>query len=294
MKIEIDDIKSLFPKRDINANKGDFGYIALIGGSIRYSGAIRLANMASASLISGAGVVKLATPRTLVTTFIPLILESTLYPLSEVDGHILFKEEEFLDLSHNLKSIAIGMGIENNNETKKAIKWLLKNYKGNLIIDADGLNALSELIKEDNNILLSSNASIILTPHLKEFSRLINKDIEEIKSKPLELAREFAKKNHVIVVLKGHTTYVCDDNDYYEITCGNPGMAKAGSGDVLSGILASITVNNAHQLLKASAGAVYINGLAGDLARDKNNEVTMLASDTADNVREVLNNILNK
>ncbi len=293
MKLQGSDVRKLFPKRDEDANKGDFGYVALIGGSTRYSGAIRLANMGGAAMRCGAGVVKLCVPRCIGSIVSMNSLEATLFPLSDDGDYIVFKEEEFVELSRNVKAIAIGMGIGNTAETKKAVEWLLKHYEGTLIIDADGLNALSKSLQEDPLILANSHARVALTPHLKEFSRLSGYPIDEIKGRPKELAMDFAKKNGAIVLLKGHITYITDGTDCFEVDRGTPGMATAGSGDVLSGILSAVVVNHEDCLLEAVAAGAYINGLAGEIAEKKTNEVVMTSGDTASSVKEAMVALLN-
>lgn len=283
------EVKSLLKPRPNLSNKGDYGYLALIGGSQLYSGAIRLSNLANSTMSMGGGVTLLATPKSITNYIIPNILESTIYPLSEKDGYIKFNEEEINHLMFRCKTIAIGMGMGLTDETIKVTKYLIQNYKGNLVIDADGLNAIAKL---GTNILSETKAKVILTPHIKEFSRLINKSVEEILQNPIILAKEFAGAFNCIVLLKGPTTIVSDSKYTYLINRGCPGMATAGSGDVLSGILASIVSYNLDNPLLATAGAAYINGLAGELASNENTEISMLASDTARNIKNAIKLIL--
>lgn len=287
--VEDTDIVKLFKERLNNQNKGDFGYIALIGGSIPYSGAIRLANMANSAMRSGAGVCMIATIKELANLIIPNILESTIYPLSSDGMFLKFNEDEFKNLIKRVKAISFGMGIGANNETKLALEYLIKNYDKTLIIDADGL---TELAKMDNELIKNTKAKIIITPHLKEFSRLINKSIDEIKNDSINLAINYAKENNLIVLLKGPTTIITDGNTVYLIKEGTKGMATAGSGDVLSGILASITAYNPNDLLLAVAGAAFINGRAGLLAEKNNSDITMVASDTALNIKLAIEEII--
>ena len=283
------DLKPLFKKRLNYSHKGSYGYDVLIGGSIYYSGAIRLASIANASVRSGAGVVKVAVPNVIAKEIIPNIIDATIYPLSSDDKYIIFNEEEIKDLIKNTKTISFGMGIGNTIETKKLLKYLLDNYENNLIIDADGLNALSEM---NLNILNETKAKIILTPHIKEFSRLINLNINDILKDQIELAKAFAKKYNLILLLKGTTTVITDGDKVYLSNTGTPGMARGGSGDVLSGIITSLVGFN-DDLLLATAGSAYINGKAGEYALKEHSEYTMTASDTALNVSKAIEDIIN-
>ena len=224
-EIDNNDVKDLLKGRDIDANKGNFGKAGIYGGSVEYSGALKLAYLSLASLRSGCGI-----------------------------SRVLVKKE--------------------------VLEFLIKNYTGNLIIDADGLNILSSM---DLEILKERRCNILLTPHLKEFSRLCKKDIEAIKKDSLNIVKEFASTYKITVLLKGHTTIISDGNDTYLVRTGCPGMATAGSGDVLSGILAGLLAYLPFNLLSISLG-VLINGIAGCLAEEDNTDISMIASDTINNI----------
>lgn len=286
---EKNDFSEVFKKRAHNSNKGTYGYIGLIGGSQNYSGAIRLSNMASHAMRCGSGVVKIAAPSSLSPIIMPAILESTFYPLSDKDGNLIFVEEEFKKLL-SLSAIAFGMGIGNTDETRMALSYLLQNYTGVLIIDADGLNALSML---DNSILKNSSAQIVLTPHPKEFSRLIDTPVYDILCKPIDFAVKYANeiKEHLdatrIVLLKGCSTIITDGVLTYITNRGSAGMATAGSGDVLSGVIAAVCGYNPDKVLLAVTASSYITGLAGELASEQYGDISMIASDTAKALRMV-------
>lgn len=267
-----------------NSHKGTYGYVALIGGSVRYSGAIRLAAMAQSAMRSGAGVVKLAVPRCICPAVMENVLESTLFPLKDNGENIVFDEEQINELIEGTANVAVGMGIGNNEETYKLVKYLLNNVKGTLIIDADGLNSISR----DTDMLKNRRtANVVLTPHPKEFSRLSGIDINVVLSDPCRYAAEFARKYGVIVLLKGNTTVVTDGKDVYLTDRGCAGMATAGSGDVLSGIVTAMTAAS-ENITVSVAAAAYINGLAGEIAQEKRSAVTMVASDTALCVAEAM------
>lgn len=307
------DAKTCFPQRKNLSNKGTYGYIALIGGSARYSGAIRLANLsneatlsstdefgsahysepeithiANSSMRSGAGVVSVAVPKSLCKVVASHVLESTLYPLSDREGELVFDETEFSELIINKKAIAFGMGIGKSEETKKALEYLLNNYKGILVIDADGLNCLAEMPSER---IRNSVPNLVLTPHIKEFSRLTGKDIASVLESPCECAAEYARQTGAILLLKGPCTIVTDGEEVILVDTGCPGMATAGSGDVLSGIMAAVCGANTENPLFAAATAAWVNGRAGELAQDKYGAVSMIASDTVEMIPQVIKNL---
>ncbi len=293
--LQHEDFDDLFVPRSNYSNKGSFGYIALVGGSRRYSGAIRLAAMANCAMRSGAGVVKIAAPSSLTQAIAPYILESTLFPLSDKDGEVVFNRQELDELMKGVRTIAFGMGIGVTDQTTEMLLYVIRNYTGTLIIDADGLNILSNLTVKNPEIIRDANCHIVLTPHAKEFSRLTGKSIEDYMKNPIEEAKGYAKQNNAIVLLKGPTTIVTDGETVYLTDRGCPGMATAGSGDVLSGILAAIcswanpaNVKGTNDLLLAVAAGAYINGRAGEIAQTRSNPISMTAGDTVDSIKDAI------
>lgn len=283
-----DDFTSIFKPRKNYSNKGSYGYIALVGGSRRYSGAIRLASMANAAMRSGAGVVKVAVPDSLAGTVASSVLESTIFPLSDSNGEAVFVESEMDELMTHTRTMAFGMGIGVTSQTTMMLTYILGRYDGTLIIDADGLSILSSLGKEDPGIIKKAKCRIVLTPHAKEFSRLLGVPMETYMQNPIEAAKEYASKTNTIVLLKGPSTTITNGERVYLTNSGCAGMATAGSGDVLSGILAAICSwgcptlhgSNDDLLLSVAAGA-YINGRAGEIAQSRSNPISMTAGDTA-------------
>ena len=289
------EIRELFKPRPKECNKGDFGYVALIGGSIEYSGAIRLAALANAAMRSGAGVASIAAPRSICPIIANSILEPTLLPLSDADGELVFKETEFEKICRRYDAIAFGMGIGQSDETLKAVEYLLRSYDRTLIVDADGLNAMSKLSKD---IIRNTEAELILTPHVKEFSRLSGMDKADITAAPADAVMKLADELNAVVLLKGSVTHVSepaggkyhnkdDERRLFLVERGCPGMATAGSGDVLSGILSAICVNADDPAMATAAGA-YINGVAGEIAQSKSSDISMTASDTAACIADVI------
>ena len=273
MNIEINDIKDLFKERKDNANKGNFGTCGILGGSINYTGSVKLATLACSAMRSGAGICRIIIDEYLTNAITPYILEETLWPLdNDLDKAI-----------RNLDSLAIGMGWGISDKNTKMLKYIIKNYKGILIIDADGLNILDKNL----DLLSVTKAQVILTPHPKEFSRIINKDIKEILDDPIKYTMDFAKKYHVIVLLKGARTIVADGDDYYEVNMAVPGLATAGAGDVLSGILAGFMAYNKYNI-KSVAAAALLNALAGKIAEDKYTDIAMIAHDTIECIPDAI------
>ena len=278
------DAAELFPARKHFSHKGIYGYIALIGGSFRYSGAIRLAAMANAAMRSGAGVVRLCAPRSLCEKMIPDILEATLFPLAEDAGNMVFREEEFREALRGTKTAAFGMGAGMSGETEKTVRYLTENYEGTLILDADGLNALAEIGPDR---LRTAQCRVILTPHPGEFARLNACTVQEVQEAPVAMAEAFARNHHATVLLKGSATLITDGETTYLSDRGCPGMATAGSGDVLSGILAALCAWLPDDLLRTTAAAAWINGRAGELAQRKSTDISMTAGDTVRALPEV-------
>ena len=284
--IEIYDIKDLFKKRDINANKGNFGKAGLYGGSIEYSGALKLSYLSLSALRSGCGISRVLVKKEILPLLGPNILEQTLCILPSYSDYFYDKLNIYI---RDLDSLAFGMGIGTDEYLEEVLEFLIRNYTGNLIIDADGLNILS---RKNLNILKEKRCNILLTPHLKEFSRLINKPIEEIKKDSLNLVKEFASTYKITILLKGHTTIISNGTDTYLVKTGTPGMATAGSGDVLSGILAGLLAYLDFNLLTIASG-ILINGIAGIKAEEENTDISMIASDTVNKIVEAIKIIRN-
>ena len=291
--IEKSDCVSAFKERKTFSNKGDFGYCALIGGCMEYSGAVKLANMALSSLKMGAGVVKLAASRSLYHSVSPYLLESTFYPLSDVEGAICYVPEEIDGLLRGVRAVAIGMGIGNTENVHKIIVHILKNYDITVIIDADGLNSLAKYGME---ILKETKCNVVLTPHPKEAERLSGRSVNEILNAPIDAARTLAKEYSCTVLLKGSSTVITDGDEVIISNTGCGGMATAGSGDVLSGVLLGILAqkpDNVSIPLAVATGA-YVNGLAGELAREEINPISMTASDTVNAIGKAVSQIFEK
>lgn len=274
---EASDFCDVLYQRKQNSHKGSYGYVCVMGGSREYSGAVKLANMSAAALRAGCGVVQLAVPSAIADSVSPYLLESTLLPVpSKLDGHMKYTPALLDTLLSRMAAIAVGMGWGTGSDHEKILAHLLSNGEIPLVIDADGLNTLSRLDKE---LLRKTRCAVTVTPHPKEFERLCGVSVAEILKDPIRYAKDFAKEYGVTVLLKGCTTVVTDGDCTYLIDRGCAGMGTAGSGDVLSGILAGL-MGYAPANAKTVACGAYIAGRAGELAEGLVNPISMVASDT--------------
>ena len=287
--VQKEEIKDIFKTRQGDTNKGNFGYVAIMGGCLNYSGAIKLANLSCSALRAGCGISKLIVPKSLANIIAPYLLEQTLFTIDDKESHMIFNIEQINEALKNIKALAIGMGWGQGKDNQKILEYILENYQIPVIIDAEGLNTLSLMDKE---ILRKTKCKIILTPHLKEFERLTEIDIEEINKNKSEIAKKFAQRYNVILLLKGKVTVITDGTEEAQVDRGCAGMSTAGSGDVLSGILVGLLGYNEPNVKTISAGA-YLAGLAGELAERENNDISMIASDTIKNISKAINLIRN-
>lgn len=264
----------IFPKRRHNSHKGTFGTAALICGSYGMAGAAILAGRAC--LRSGVGIAKCALCDSIYTPFTKALPEAVCVPLkTDNDGCI---DHSNLDLSAFLEkcnAVLLGCGCKNSDSTKKILENLIENVKIPTVIDADGLNALSENIE----LLRKGKAPIILTPHPAEMARLTGKTVAEVEETRVETAKNFAEEYGVILVLKGANTIVASKKgEIFFNTTGNTGMATAGSGDVLAGVTVSLLAQG-FEPFEAAKAAVYLHGAAGDRAASLTGERGLIASD---------------
>ena len=246
------DIKELIKIRSKFSHKGTYGHGLIIAGSYGMMGAAVLASRAA--IRSGAGLVSVHIPR-LGYEIMQMSVPEALVSIDESD--LIFTGLNYID---KYSAIAIGPGINTKTNTSRAVNKLLEKAKIPLVIDADGLNILSE----QKEWLAKLPENTILTPHPKEFDRLThNHDTHYAR---FVTQQEFSKKNKVVVVLKGaHTSISTPDGDVWFNTTGNPGMAKGGSGDVLTGIILAL-LSQGYGPVEAARIGVYIHGLAGDIA----------------------------
>lgn len=276
-------VRENFPKRENNSQKGDYGKVLVIAGSVGMTGAAYLASQSA--VISGSGLVTLALPSGLNNAMEAKTTEVMTVPLAQTDGHIAQRSVEIiLDRVDRADAVLIGPGIGRSADISGILERVLEYSKVPVIIDADGINAAAK----NMNILSECTCPVIFTPHTVEMSRLTGLDKEYIEENRLTVSQEFAEEYGVSVILKGHHTVVTgQDGVQYINTTGNSGLATGGSGDVLAGITASIAARGV-RAASAAAMAVYIHGLAGDIARDKYG----IDSVTAANVMECISHAL--
>lgn len=286
---EATDFASVLRSRNQLSHKGDYGYITVMGGCVEYSGAVKLANMSAAALRAGCGVAQLAVPASIAASVAPYLLESTLLPIpSDERGHMQYCPELLDNMLLRQAAVAVGMGWGRSDANREILAHLLTNGNVKLVIDADGLNTLAEM---DLSLLKNSACKIVLTPHLKEFERLSGIPIAEIVKDPIHHAKCFARTYGVVLLLKGTCTVVTDGDTVYLVNRGCAGMATAGSGDVLSGILAGLLGYADASVLTVACGA-FIAGRAGELAEANCNPISMIASDTVAHVAQAIGELL--
>lgn len=281
--LEKEDVK--LKERFNFSNKGTYGYVGIMGGSDNYPGAIRLAQLGQIALYSGAGVSRLIVPDSIYELIFNNVLETTVFKMPSCDGKMIYDNKRLNAAIKGLKVLGVGVGWDQSEEYTTILEYILNNYSGILVIDADGLNTL---VKMDLNILNTSKAKIILTPHLKEFSRLTGYNVSDINSNSIELVNEFVRKYNVTLLLKGPTTIVADKDNLYLVDKGSSGMATAGSGDVLTGILVGLLGYHNDDICYSVALGSFINGYAGEKAQEEYGSIGMVSSDTARMISYVL------
>lgn len=266
--------KPVFKKRKVNSHKGDYGTALILCGSYGMAGASILAT--KAALKSGLGIAKCGLCESIYLPLTVACPEAVCLPMKQTrKGGLKNSKTDIQLLSQKCKAILFGCGVGKGKDIQKILKRLVLTSKLPLVIDADGINALSYSI----DILKKTKAPIILTPHPAEMARLCGKTTAEVEKNRVKTASDFAKAYNCTVVLKGARTIIADKNGYVFFNLnGNSGMATGGSGDVLSGIIVSLLAQGLDPLSAAKAG-VFLHGEAGDKAASKLGERGMLPSD---------------
>jgi NAD(P)H-hydrate epimerase len=266
--------------RPVDAHKDDFGKVCIIAGSVGFSGAAALAG--KAALRSGAGLVRVAVPKSILPIVASIEPSYTTIPLDEdAAGRISKKAmNKILDILPENDCIAVGCGIGTSGDLGLMLLTLIAQENLKMVIDADGLNNLAAIQNWQNN----AKANIILTPHPGEMKRLWPSVMREaMPPDRTSQAVQLAQKTGTIVVLKGAGTVVTDGKSLYINKTGNPGMATAGAGDVLTGCIAAALGQQLSSFDAAVLG-VYIHGLAGDIAAQRFGQVSLIATDIIDSL----------
>jgi len=262
-------------KRPVTAHKGDMGRVLILAGSRGMTGAAYLTGMAA--LRAGAGLVTVGVPDAVYLIIARQGAEIMVRPLpSTVKGTLSLKSiHEIRRMAHGQDVLAIGPGLSPHVTTQKLVRKVVIDLSNPLVIDADGLNAL----KGNLDILRKRKSPMILTPHPGEFVRLFGGKLDDSEALRKKRALETAQSCGVVMVLKGHRTIVASpDGECYVNITGNPGMATAGSGDVLTGVISALC-GQGFSGYEAACLSVHVHGLAGDLAAGKVGQVSLTAGD---------------
>ncbi|MGD0797910.1 MAG: NAD(P)H-hydrate dehydratase [Acidobacteriaceae bacterium] len=273
--------------RDINSNKGKYGHVLVVGGSYGTAGAPSMASLAA--LRAGAGLVTAAVPKSILDLVAGIAPELMMAPLKEgaegeatlenltPDGPGAEDGLEALIRAKKISVVALGPGLSTRGEASAFARELVAKIKLPMVIDADGLNAFDGRAAELNG----QGRVMVLTPHPGEMARLAGLTIKEVEADRIGLARRFATEHQLTLVLKGWRTLVAHPDGRIAVnTSGNPAMAKGGSGDILTGIVAAMLAQFPCNVAEAIEAAVYLHGLAGDFAACAMDEHTVLATDT--------------
>lgn len=272
--IEKEEMKALLPYRPIRSNKGSFGKVLTIGGSLGMAGAISLTSLAAYK--TGCGTVTVVVPRCIIEIMQQKLTEVMAIALPDDEGYFALEAAEKLtQLISKYQVVAIGPGMGRNQSTLALLRSVLQSDKP-CVIDADALYFLPQL----TSLLKERKAATILTPHPGEMARILDHGIEEILEDPIKCARQFATTFGVITVLKIEKTVIADPlGNIYINRCGNSGLAKGGSGDSLTGIITGLLAQHVEPTCAAILG-VYLQTRSSDLAMKELSQYSYLASDT--------------
>jgi NAD(P)H-hydrate epimerase len=267
--------------RDVNANKGKYGHVLVVGGSYGTAGAPSMASLAA--MRAGAGLVTAAVPKSVVGFVAGIAPELMMAALKEGPGGAVSLENldaggiEELIGAKKISVVALGPGLSTKGEASGFARELVARVKLPMVVDADGLNAFEGRAGELNG----EGRVLVLTPHPGEMARLAGMTIAEVEADRVGLARRFATEHRLTLVLKGWRTLVAHPDGRVAVnTSGNPAMAKGGSGDILTGIVAAMLAQYGEDVARAVEAAVVLHGLAGDFAATAMDEHTVLATDT--------------
>lgn len=286
--VEPGDIAAGLKKRPRDAHKGDFGHVLVIAGALGKGGAAGLT--ALAALRSGCGLVTLGIPESCQKALEFHPLEVMTVPLPETaNGTLAVKAKDLIvEQLQGKSALAIGPGISTDPETVQLLREVLPTVQIPMVLDADAVNCLAL----DGGLELLKNSEVVLTPHPKEMSRISGLSTQEIQANRIETASRFAQENSVHLILKGARTILAfADGSVVINPTGNPGMATAGSGDVLTGIIAGLIAQGL-EVRQAAIAGTYLHGLAGDIFSEKSAEASLIAGDLLNGIPESLNRVL--
>lgn len=271
--------ENVLPARLASKNKGSFGRLLNIAGSLCYCGAAAMST--KAALRMGAGLCTLAAPISTVKILGSAICETTYLPLPENENGFIGEncEEKIAEMMSKMNAISIGCGLGNSAQTAALTEFVIKTANCPIIIDADGINSISQNI----DVLRSRTGDTVLTPHPLEFSRISGLSVSEIQRDRISAAKNFAREYGVVVLLKGAYTIITDGESVIVNASGNAALAKGGSGDVLTGIITAMLAQGV-SALKAAAEGAYLHGKTADELVKKMPPRAVLASDIIENL----------
>lgn len=270
------DLAPLLATRPAESNKGLYGHVLVIGGSVGKAGAAAMAGISA--LRMGAGLSTVATPKSALSTVAGFFPELMTEPLAETEDGTIAKTagDRLPELAKGKTVLAIGPGISRHPQTSELVRTLVAKAQTPLVIDADGLNAFEGRTDELNG----KNRSIVITPHPGEMARLAGSTVADVQKDRLGVARKFARDHELIVVLKGHKTLVVKpDGEAWVNTTGNPGMSTGGTGDILTGMVAGMIAQHPKDVSLPVLAAVHLHGVAGDVMRESLGEHSLIATD---------------
>jgi hydroxyethylthiazole kinase-like uncharacterized protein yjeF len=270
------DVAPLIRPRPADSNKGNYGHVLVVGGSLGKAGSVAMAGMAV--LRAGAGLSTVATPRSALGTVAGFHPELMTEPLPETEAGTISTgaRDRIEELAKGLSVLAIGPGISRDPQTAELVRGLVARLRLPIVLDADGLNAFEGRSGELNG----KGRTLVITPHPGEMARLVGCSIADVQKDRLGVARKFAREHELIVVLKGHRTLVVrPDGEAWVNTTGNPGMATGGTGDILTGMVAGMIAQHSNDAFTAVLAAVHLHGLAGDVICERVGEHSLVATD---------------
>jgi len=282
------EIAPLIVPRPRDSNKGMYGHVLVVGGSLGKTGAAAMAGFSA--LRAGAGLATVAAPQSVLWVIAGYHPELMTEPLEEtaagtIASHAL---KGFEQIAEQKTLLAIGPGISRHPETSEFVREVVRQSKTSIVLDADGVNAFEGRAGELNG----RGRTLVLTPHPGEMARLTGLSTPAIQRDRINVARSFAREHELILVLKGDRTVVArPDGEVWVNATGNPGMATGGTGDILTGIVAGMLAQNPKREFEAVLAAVYLHGLAGDIARERLGEHSLVATDLVKTLPEAFSRV---
>lgn len=271
------EVEGILRSRKKDSHKGTYGKVGVVAGSRGMTGANYLASMAA--LRTGSGLVYSFVPSELVDIMSNKFIEVIVKEIYDVDM--------ILDLVKGTDGLVIGPGLGIDNKKTKMVRELLLCYDKPIVLDADGLNCIAD----DPDILMERKGITIITPHPGELAKLLNKSIKEIQDNRVFYSKYTSNKYNIITLLKGNNTIITDGDLVYINPTGNPGMATAGSGDLLAGIIISLICQGIGEMNSGILGA-FVHGLAGDMASLDFGEYGLIASDILKYIPKAMKKLL--